>query len=342
MEEIKKRKLDESAGNGDASSEEQIRSLLDPLPKSQLVDLLSKLGAQYPTIAEEIKGIAKADPVHRKLFVRGLAWNTTSESLCAAFEVHGEIEEGAVIYDKATGKSRGYGFITYKNMESTKMALRAPSKMIDGRMAVCNLANEGLGGSSGTTDLIQRKLFIGGLSPEVTSEMLLEYFGRYGDIEEGSVAYDKETAQSRGFGFVTYKIPECAKRALDDPQKILGGRAVIVKYAESQRGKPGHYQAPSAGGGMGGAPMAPGYPPVGKGYPHADHGGYPPYPQVPTPYPVGAYPSPPAAAAPPPYGRQPHMPYGPGPMKKEPMGGFPQQNPQMGMGGGYPYYMPNQ
>lgn len=51
--------------------------------------------------------------------------------LVQAFQVHGEIEEGAVIYDKATGKSRGYGFITYKDMESTQSALRAPSKLID-------------------------------------------------------------------------------------------------------------------------------------------------------------------------------------------------------------------
>ena len=36
-----------------------------------------------------------------------------------------------MIYDKATGKSRGYGFITYKNMESTQRALSAPSKLID-------------------------------------------------------------------------------------------------------------------------------------------------------------------------------------------------------------------
>lgn len=64
-------------------------------------------------------------------------------------------------------------------------------------MAVCNLACEGLSGTSGTPDLVQRKLFIGGLSPEVTSEMLLEFFGRHGDIEEGSVAYDKETTESR-------------------------------------------------------------------------------------------------------------------------------------------------
>lgn len=49
--------------------------------------------------------------------------------------MHGEIEEGAVIYDKATGKSRGYGFITFKHMESTQSALKAPSKLIDVRIS---------------------------------------------------------------------------------------------------------------------------------------------------------------------------------------------------------------
>lgn len=40
-------------------------------------------GCQYPSIAEEIKSVASADPANRKLFVRGLSWNTTSETLCA-------------------------------------------------------------------------------------------------------------------------------------------------------------------------------------------------------------------------------------------------------------------
>lgn len=64
-------------------------------------------------------------------------------------------------------------------------------------MAVCNLACEGLSGTSTTPDLSQRKLYIGGLSPEVTSEILLNFFGRHGDIEEGSVAYDKDSNESR-------------------------------------------------------------------------------------------------------------------------------------------------
>ncbi|KAE8654861.1 Myb-like HTH transcriptional regulator family protein [Hibiscus syriacus] len=77
--------------------------------------------------------------------------------------------------------------------------------LIDGRKAVCNLAFEGLSGLGATPDLAQRKLYIGGLSPDVSGEMLLNYFGRHGEIEEGSVAYEKDTNESRGFGFVTYK-----------------------------------------------------------------------------------------------------------------------------------------
>ncbi|MBA0615003.1 hypothetical protein Godav_015204 [Gossypium davidsonii] len=387
MEDLKKRKMEEMGNNDQLSTQEELRSLLDPLAKSQLVDLLSRLGSQYPSIAEEIKSIASSDPVHRKLFVRGLAWNTTSETLCAAFRMHGEIEEGAVIYDKATGKSRGYGFITYKHMESAHSALRAPSKLIDirvammamasgvnispvklnterekrrrkthsgsisdnqkmtlrggppavmGRMAVCNLACEGLTGASTTPDLAQRKLYIGGLSPDVTSEMLLNYFGRHGEIEEGSVAYDKDTNESRGFGFVTYKTTEAAKKAIDDPQNILGGRTIIVKLADTHKGKPVQTQVPAAAVVPLAMPMAPGYPQLGKAHPSAAPAGYA-YPQPVAPYQASSYSSP--AAAPTPYPSQSTIAYASIAAKKDPQG-IPPTTP-MGMSG-YPYYIGKQ
>ncbi|KAJ7976019.1 UBP1-associated protein 2C [Quillaja saponaria] len=334
MEDFKKRKLAE-VGCVEINSVEELRSLLDPLAKPQLVDLLAKLGSQYPSIAEEIRSIASADPVHRKLFVRGLAWNTTSETLCAAFQEHGEIEEGAVIYDKATGKSRGYGFITYKHMESTQHALKAPSKLIDGRMAVCNLACEGLTGASSTSDLSQRKLYIGSLSPDVTSEMLLKYFERHGEIEEGSVAYDKDTNESRGFGFVTYKTAEAAKKAIDDPQKILGGRNIIVKFADSHKGKTGQTQLPAAMVPMG-LPVASGYSQPGNPHVNTAPIGYN-YPQTVAPYPSSSYLSPPNA--PTPYPSQGPVSYAPVTGKKDQIGLPP--TPPVGMGN-YPYYIAKQ
>ncbi|EFJ14894.1 hypothetical protein SELMODRAFT_27842, partial [Selaginella moellendorffii] len=144
-----------------------------------------------------------------KLFVRGLAWETTSQALRDAFQHYGEIEEGAVITDKATGKSRGFGFITFKHMDSAQRALKEPSKTID--------VSE-----SRSADQAQRKLYIGGLSYETSNETLLNIFSQYGEIEEGAVAYDKNTNKSRrGFAFITYKSVEAARKAIDDPNKTI-------------------------------------------------------------------------------------------------------------------------
>lgn len=146
------------------------------------------------------------------------------------------MEEACVITDKGTGKSRGFGFITFKHMDSAQRSLKEPSKNIDGRITVCNLASAG--GSSGTSssDQAQRKLYIGGLSYETTSDTLLNIFSQYGEIEEGAIAYDKNTNKSRGFAFVTFKTIEGAKRSMEDSNKTIEGRHVTVKLAaEGQR-----------------------------------------------------------------------------------------------------------
>lgn len=76
-------------------------------------------------------------------------------------------------------------------------------------MAVCNLACEGLTNALVTTDQAQRKLYIGGLSPETSTEILLNFFRRHGEIEEGSVAYDKDTNKSRYKSSFFVLLREC-------------------------------------------------------------------------------------------------------------------------------------
>ena len=77
------------------------------------------------------------------------------------------------------------------------------------------------------------------MSYETTTETLINIFSQYGEIEEGSVAYDKAANKSRGFAFMTYKIVEAARKALADPNKTIEGRNVIIKLAmEGQKEKP--------------------------------------------------------------------------------------------------------
>ncbi len=79
----------------------------------------------------------------KKLFVGGLSWDTTEASLRKAFEPHGEVREAKVITDRNTGRSRGFGFVTFVRDEDAKTAV---SKMngtsLDGRSITVNEAQE--------------------------------------------------------------------------------------------------------------------------------------------------------------------------------------------------------
>jgi cold-inducible RNA-binding protein len=57
-----------------------------------------------------------------KLFVGSLAWATTTDTLRAAFEPFGEITDAVVITDRDTGRSRGFGFVTYSTPEEADTA----------------------------------------------------------------------------------------------------------------------------------------------------------------------------------------------------------------------------
>ncbi|KAK5878413.1 hypothetical protein CesoFtcFv8_023822 [Champsocephalus esox] len=76
------------------------------------------------------------------------------------------------------------------------------------------------------------KLFIGGLSFDTNEESLAAAFSKYGTIEKVDVIRDKETGNSRGFGFVKYDNAEDAKEAMDGMNGTsLDGRSIRVDEA---------------------------------------------------------------------------------------------------------------
>ncbi|XP_002979581.2 RNA-binding protein 24-A isoform X1 [Selaginella moellendorffii] len=84
------------------------------------------------------------DTTLTKIFVGGLAWETQRDTMRQYFEQFGEILEAVVITDKNTGRSKGYGFVTFKDPESARRACENPTPVIDGRRANCNLAALGV------------------------------------------------------------------------------------------------------------------------------------------------------------------------------------------------------
>jgi len=76
-----------------------------------------------------------------KLFVGGLSWDTTAEDLKTAFSKYGPILDAAVIPDRNTGRSRGFGFVTFENPPDAEEAVKHMNGAeLDGRTLKVNRA----------------------------------------------------------------------------------------------------------------------------------------------------------------------------------------------------------
>lgn len=79
----------------------------------------------------------------KKLFVGGLSWNTTDSELQQAFEACGAVTEAKVITDRETGRSRGFGFVTYQDEGSVGRAIEELNgSTLDGRTIRVDQAND--------------------------------------------------------------------------------------------------------------------------------------------------------------------------------------------------------
>ena len=90
----------------------------------------------------------------KKLFVGGLSWGTDDASLNDAFSKFGEISEAKVVNDRDTGRSRGFGFVTFEDAADADKAIEEMNgASLDGRTLNVNEANDrgprGGGGGGG-------------------------------------------------------------------------------------------------------------------------------------------------------------------------------------------------
>ena len=85
----------------------------------------------------------------------------------------------------------------------------------------------------------KQNLFVGSLAYATTDDSLKAFFETVGEVERASVATDRETGRSRGFGFVTFVDEANNQKAIDQLNgKELDGRAITVNEARPREDKP--------------------------------------------------------------------------------------------------------
>ena len=86
----------------------------------------------------------------KKLFVGSLSWNTNDDELRRAFEGFGEVTDAKVISDRETGRSRGFGFVTFSDAAAADTATKEMNgALLDGRTINVNEARDRAGGGGG-------------------------------------------------------------------------------------------------------------------------------------------------------------------------------------------------
>ncbi|XP_057982335.1 UBP1-associated protein 2C-like [Malania oleifera] len=114
-------------------------------------------------VLDPVRSIADRDPTQRKLFIRGLGWDTTIKNLRNLFFTYGDLEESIAILGKVTRKSKGYEFIAFKHVNGALLVLKKSSKKIDGRITETQLTILGnfiSNANPATIDVSMRKIYI--------------------------------------------------------------------------------------------------------------------------------------------------------------------------------------
>jgi len=213
----------------------------------------------------------------RKLFVAGLPDSITEDVLRQLFEATGgTVSEISLPKDRATGRPRGFGFVTLSSSDEAQAARDS----LDGSMQAGKSisvrpfqaeppkreAGAGPGGprpSGGPPGAPDRTLYVGNLPYDVTQA---EVEGLFATTNAGAIARihlptDPE-GRKRGFGFVTMNTPEGARGAIEALRGAdLRGRRLVVNLAHPKGERPprregdfGPSGAPSYGGGGSGFP----------------------------------------------------------------------------------------
>uniref|UniRef100_A0A0E0LXW7 RRM domain-containing protein n=1 Tax=Oryza punctata TaxID=4537 RepID=A0A0E0LXW7_ORYPU len=181
---------------------------------------------------EVVEEFAAEPPEEAKVYVGNLPYDVDSEGLAQLFEQAGVVEVAEVIYNRETGQSRGFGFVTMSTIEEADKAIEMLNRYdINGRLLNVNRAAP----RGSRVDRPPRQFapafraYVGNLPWQVDDSRLLQLFSEHGEVVNASVVYDRESGRSRGFGFVSM----ASKEELDDAISALDGQVRTAPFTLS-------------------------------------------------------------------------------------------------------------
>ncbi|KAF2247063.1 splicing factor, CC1-like protein [Trematosphaeria pertusa] len=177
----------------------------------------------------------------RTIFVQQISQRAEQRHLRSFFEAVGPVVEAQIVTDRVTGRSKGVGYVEFKEEESVAKALELTGQRLKGVPIIAQLAEAeknrasravGEGPVPGTNNpgAPFHRLYVGNIHFSVTEDDLKQIFEPFGELEQVTLQRDQENpARSKGYGFVQFVDPNDAKKALTDMNGFeLAGRQIRV------------------------------------------------------------------------------------------------------------------
>ncbi|KAI8625450.1 hypothetical protein F5Y19DRAFT_467062 [Xylariaceae sp. FL1651] len=171
----------------------------------------------------------------RTVFVQQLAARLRTKELKEFFEKVGPVTEAQIVKDRISGRSKGVGYVEFKNEDSVTAALQLTGQKLLGIPVIVQLTeaekNRQVRNTDGTTQgnsVPFHRLYVGNIHFSITEQDLQNVFEPFGELEFVQLQKD-DTGRSRGYGFVQFREADQAREALEKMNGFdLAGRPIRV------------------------------------------------------------------------------------------------------------------
>jgi nucleolin len=223
----------DSSSDSDSSESEKPAAKKAPAKKAAAKKESSSSSSDEEEEAPAKKTSRKASAQHQapaddgndgktELFVTGLSFDTTEDTLRPFFEEHGELVKCKLVM--AGGRSKGKAFIEYADNATARAALSATNEQtLDGRTIYVEFSGQAAGGTRNDGEV--NTVFVGNLSFRIDRSTIENHFASCGTITDVRIAQD-ENGRSRGFAHVEFSSNAEALEAMKLAGSMLEGREI--------------------------------------------------------------------------------------------------------------------
>ncbi|EGD85811.1 RNA binding protein, partial [Trichophyton rubrum CBS 118892] len=229
---------EEDSDDSDSSEEEEEKEAEKPQKKR-------KAEEEAEPVAKKAK-VDVPEGASANLFVGNLSWNVDEEWLRSEFEEFGELAGTRIVTDRESGRSRGFGYVEFVNVEDAVKAHAAKKDVeLDGRKMNLDYANARANGNANPRERADNRaksfgdqtspesdtLFIGNISFSADENMVQELFSKYGMIQGIRLPTDPESGRPKGFGYVQFSSVDEARAALRPSRVLTLWRSVRLDFS---------------------------------------------------------------------------------------------------------------